>query len=59
MSAEESVFVGDHPEVDIMGAKGAGLKAILRCNPFWTNSSDADMTIDELNEIPIVLQQFR
>lgn len=58
VSAEESVFVGDHPEVDIIGAKGAGLKAIWRCNPFWANSSNADATINELNEIPIVLQQF-
>jgi putative hydrolase of the HAD superfamily len=56
--AEEAVYIGDHPEVDIMGAKGAGLRAIWKRNSTWTASQDADAVINDLNEIPIAIQQF-
>jgi putative hydrolase of the HAD superfamily len=56
--AEEAVYVGDHPEVDIMGAKHAGLRTIWKRNSTWSGSQDADAVIDDLNEIPIAIQQF-
>ncbi len=52
---EQVVFVGDHPESDIGGAKGAGLKAIWKRNPFWPEPYTLDAIIDELNELPAVL----
>jgi len=59
VSPEESAFVGDHPEADIFGAKGAGLKAIWKRNLVWTEPEDVDAIIDELNEIPSIIEQLK
>jgi putative hydrolase of the HAD superfamily len=58
VSALDSVFVGDDPEADIAGAKGAMMKTIWKRNSSWTEAKEADAIIDELNEIPSVLEQF-
>jgi putative hydrolase of the HAD superfamily len=58
VSASDSVFVGDHPEVDITGAKGAMMKTIWKRNLSWIEGKDADAVIDELSEIPMILAQF-
>jgi putative hydrolase of the HAD superfamily len=58
VSASESVFVGDHPEADIVGAKGAMMKTIWKRNLSWTEAKEADAIVDELNEIPAILAQF-
>jgi putative hydrolase of the HAD superfamily len=58
VSASDSVFVGDHPEADIAGAKGAMMKTIWKRNSSWAAAKEADAIIDELNEIPSVLEQF-
>jgi putative hydrolase of the HAD superfamily len=57
-SAQTSVFVGDHPEADITGAKNAEMRAIWKRSSQWLEPKDADATIDELIEIPSILQQF-
>jgi putative hydrolase of the HAD superfamily len=56
--ASDSVFVGDHPEADIVGAKGAMMKTIWKRNSSWKEAKEADATIDELSEIPPILAQF-
>jgi putative hydrolase of the HAD superfamily len=58
VSAADSVFVGDHPEADILGAKGAMMKTIWKRNSFWTEPKEADAIVDELSEIPRILMQF-
>jgi putative hydrolase of the HAD superfamily len=58
VSTSDSVFVGDHPEADIVGAKGAMMKTIWKRNLSWTEAKEADATIDELSEIPPILAQF-
>jgi putative hydrolase of the HAD superfamily len=58
VSAKDSVFVGDHPEVDIVGAKGAMMKTIWKRNLSWTEAKEADAIIDELNEILPILAWF-
>jgi putative hydrolase of the HAD superfamily len=58
VSASDSIFVGDHPEADIVGAKGAMMKTIWKRNLSWTEAKEADAIIDELNEIPPILAQF-
>lgn len=58
VSSRSSVFVGDHPEADIMGAKNAGMRAIWKRSLNWEEAKGADAIINELNEIPFVLQQF-
>jgi putative hydrolase of the HAD superfamily len=58
VSASDSVFVGDHPEADIAGAKGAMMKTIWKRNSFWSEAKEADAIIDELKEIPLILEDF-
>jgi putative hydrolase of the HAD superfamily len=58
VSALDSVFVGDHPEADIVGAKGAMMKTIWKRNLFWAEVQEADAVIDELSEISPILAKF-
>jgi putative hydrolase of the HAD superfamily len=58
VSAKNSIFVGDNPEADIVGAKNAGMKAIWKRSSHWLEAKAADATIDELSEIPALLEQF-
>lgn len=58
VSASDSVFVGDHPEADIAGAKGAMMKTIWKRNLHWAEAKEADAIIDELSEIPLILKEF-
>ena len=56
--AQNSIFVGDNPTADISGAKNAGMRAIWKRNSDWLEPTDADATIDELSEIPLLLARF-
>jgi putative hydrolase of the HAD superfamily len=58
VSAQNSIFVGDNPQADILGAKNAGMRTIWKRSSQWLEAKEADATIDELNEIPSILQQF-
>lgn len=58
VTAKNTVFIGDHPEADIMGAKNAEMKAIWKSSLYWQDAKEADAIIDELNEIPLILEQF-
>lgn len=57
--AQHSVFVGDHPEADILGAKNAKMRAVWKRNSQWLEAKEADAIINELHEIPSILEQFR
>jgi putative hydrolase of the HAD superfamily len=59
VTAKNTVFIGDHPEADIMGAKNAEMKAIWKRSLYWQDAKEADAIIDELNEIPLILRQFK
>ena len=48
---EHAVFVGDHPEVDIRGARNAGLKAVWRRNRAFSQTVEADAIIEELGDL--------
>jgi putative hydrolase of the HAD superfamily len=58
VSASDSVFVGDHSEVDIAGAKGAMMKTIWKRNSSWAEATEADAIIDELSEISPILAKL-
>ena len=45
-----SVFVGDHPDVDIGGARAAGMQTVWRRDPTVSRPVDADATIEEVGE---------
>ena len=48
--APETMFVGDHPEIDIQGVKGAGLVPVWKAVPYWQVSSDV-LRINVLSEL--------
>jgi putative hydrolase of the HAD superfamily len=50
VDAGESLFVGDHPEADIMGAKNAGLQPVWKRKPYWEVPDDVPR-IDQLSEV--------
>lgn len=58
--ASEAVHIGDLEETDILGAKEAGMKAIkfIGANPSSTRDSIADAVIEDLNELPRVLDEL-
>jgi putative hydrolase of the HAD superfamily len=58
VTPSEAVFVGDHPVVDIAGAREAGLKAIWKRDPFWEPPLSADGIIDHLSELEPQLMRF-
>lgn len=47
VSPEESVYIGDSVENDIMGARGVGMKTIL----VWNKSSEADLSIPTIYDL--------
>jgi len=52
--AQECWFVGDHPTVDVDGARGAGLRAVWKRTPYWSTPSGAPI-VDRLSELlPLV-----
>jgi putative hydrolase of the HAD superfamily len=57
-SAEESVFVGDHPEKDIKAAQCIGMKTIWKKNHQWESNIKADFIINDLGEIPQIINQL-
>ena len=46
-SPEESVYIGDSVETDIMGAKAVGIKTIL----VWSKSPEADLSIPTIYKL--------
>ena len=58
VTGEQSVFVGDHPIADILGAKSVGMKAVWFRNNYWTEPIDADAMIEDLSMLPLIIQLF-
>ena len=50
-NAAQAVFVGDHPEVDVAGARAAGMQAIWRRDSGVSRVVEADGVIDELSDL--------
>jgi putative hydrolase of the HAD superfamily len=51
VSAAESVFVGDHPDTDIRGARNAGLLPIWRHVSYWPLVAENVLTVHQLVDI--------
>ncbi|ELK44136.1 hydrolase [Halobacillus sp. BAB-2008] len=54
---KECVFIGDHPEKDVRAAQDGGMIGIWKRDHQW-NEVEAEYVIDELDEIPTVIQQI-
>ena len=50
-SPSRAVFVGDHPEIDVAGARAAGMQAIWRRDPSVSRVVEADGVIEELGDL--------
>jgi putative hydrolase of the HAD superfamily len=50
-NASDAVFVGDHPDVDVSGARAAGMKAVWRRDRTVSRTVEADAIIEELGEL--------
>jgi putative hydrolase of the HAD superfamily len=51
----QAVFVGDHPEVDVAGARAAGMRAIWRRDPMVPGRVEAEAVIEELGDLLTLL----
>jgi putative hydrolase of the HAD superfamily len=54
--AARSVFVGDHPEIDIRGARAAGMQVVWRRDATISHVVEADATIDEVGDLLTLLK---
>lgn len=50
----ESIYVGDHPENDVEGAKNTGMLGIWKKDKQWKHV-EADYVIEDLKEIPLIV----
>ncbi|USG67400.1 HAD family hydrolase [Brevibacillus ruminantium] len=51
VSAQQAVFVGDHPDTDVRASRDVGMKAVWKRNPHWERAKWADAVIDDLSEL--------
>jgi putative hydrolase of the HAD superfamily len=51
----QAVFVGDHPDVDVAGARAAGLQAVWRRDRGVSRRVEADAVIEELGDLLTLL----
>ena len=51
VDAAHACYIGNHPEVDVAGARAAGLKAVWRRDPFLPPPAEADGVIEELGDL--------
>jgi len=51
VAADMAMFVGDHPEIDVAGARDAGLVPVWKRVPYWTLTLDDVLVVDRLSEI--------
>lgn len=54
----EALFVGDHPGIDVAGARAAGLIAVWKRVPYWDMTVEGALTIDRLSDVlPLCLNR--
>lgn len=58
VSAEQSIFVGDHPKKDVKAAQCIGMKTIWKKDYQWSNNVKADFIINDLGEIPQIINRL-
>ena len=47
----DAIFVGDHPEVDVAGARAAGMVPVWKRVPYWKMAFEDVLIVDTLSEI--------
>jgi len=59
VTPEESMYVGDHPENDVLGAQNVGMNAVWKKDPFWSPTFPIEHTIDDLGELLHLVNWFK
>jgi len=50
-----AVFVGDHPDIDVAGARAAGMRAVWRRDTIVSGAVEADAVVEELGDLLALL----
>jgi len=58
VSANESLFVGDHPVTDVKASQGLGMLAAWKKDSQW-KEVDADFIVYDLMDVPIVVESLK
>ena len=59
VNASEAIFVGDRVKTDIIGARGVGMRTVLRqLDARWENPDAADFVIRKLSDLHQILPRF-
>ncbi|WP_313799561.1 HAD family hydrolase [Cytobacillus sp.] len=53
--ADESIYVGDHPENDVLGSKNIGMLAVWKKDSYWGHAA-ADFMINDLMELLKIIE---
>ncbi|MFD2442495.1 HAD family hydrolase [Bacillus sp. CGMCC 1.16607] len=56
VSANESMYVGDHPENDMNGCKNIGMLGVWKKDSQWEHV-EADYIIDDLSELLLIVEE--
>lgn len=59
VNPEESVYLGDHPNNDVIGARDVGMNAIWKKDTFWGNPFTDQHIIDDLKELLPIVNTFQ
>jgi putative hydrolase of the HAD superfamily len=54
-----AAFVGDHPDIDVAGARAAGMQVVWRRDPTVSRRVEADAVIEELGDLHSLLELER
>ncbi|TQR10955.1 HAD family hydrolase [Psychrobacillus soli] len=57
VTAGESVFIGDHPENDVMASQYVGMKGIWKKDVQW-DAFETDFVVDDLEELPTMIKNL-
>ena len=57
VSANESLFVGDHPGNDVKASQDVGMLAVWKKDSQWEDV-DADFIVHDLMEIPLLVESL-
>ncbi|CAM4015400.1 HAD family hydrolase [Bacillus manliponensis] len=59
VTAKESIYVGDHPENDVIGARNVGMHAVWKKDMFWGTPFTDEYVIDDLQELLSIVSKLQ
>jgi len=59
VAAHEAVYIGDNPDLDMKGAKDAGMRTIWKKNDRENDCPWADAVFDDFAELPMLITELK